>query len=392
MESDFYSKYVGQVFERLTIKCVVRVPKPKFVCECICGGSITTDVHSVLDSKTLSCGCIRKDRAKESGKKRIKSEGKAGQVFKNKANLEFEIVQYVSSSKVLVRFLESGFEKWSAMKEINKGSIRDWISTPLKVKDDTPKIRRKRKTAVSVGDVYTNFYGCSYKITELLDNKLCKIKFTDEFGFEKVVARDNARLGIRNPFRRLVANIGYVGDGEYSSKSHRQLFTLWHNMITRCYDEDSLKKNVTYQGCSVVEDWHCFQNFAKWCETQNEYILNSDWCLDKDIIEKGNKVYSPDKCSFVPVCINNLFTLRVNKRGDYPLGVHRERRSGRFVAQVNIESKRVCLGRFDSVDEAFCAYKMAKERVIRSFAEKYKGEINNRTYDSLSKWTVEVTD
>ena len=36
--------------------------------------------------------------------------------------------------------------------------------------------------------------------------------------------------------------------------------------------------------------------------------------LDKDILVRGNKLYSPDTCLFVPQEINNLLTVQ-NKRG-----------------------------------------------------------------------------
>ena len=43
--------------------------------------------------------------------------------------------------------------------------------------------------------------------------------------------------------------------------------------------------------------------------------------IDKDILYKGNKIYCPEKCIFVPFSINSLFTKRQNRRGDYPIGV-----------------------------------------------------------------------
>ena len=43
-----------------------------------------------------------------------------------------------------------------------------------------------------------------------------------------------------------------------------------------------------------------------------------DIVLDKDILVKGNKKYSEDTCCFVPVELNNLFTLNKAKRGELP--------------------------------------------------------------------------
>lgn len=50
------------------------------------------------------------------------------------------------------------------------------------------------------------------------------------------------------------------------------------------------------------------------------------------------------------------------------------------------------LGRYHTVEEAFYAYKKAKELHIREVAEKYKGDISPRVYDALINYTVEITD
>lgn len=388
---DFYSKHIGEVYGRLTIVGVVRNPKPKFICSCSCGNETTTDVHSVLAGKTQSCRCLQKELIRENGKNNIRPAVAIGEIFKNKKGLDFEIVQYVTSNKVKIKFVESGFEAWSAVKEIKKGSIRDWIATPLLPAAKYIKTGRKRKAAMEVGQILENFYGCKYEVIELVDGNYCKIKFLDSFVYEKVVLKSDAKRGIRNPYRKSVAGVGYIGEGVHNSVTSSQLFMVWSNMLTRCYDEESLKKHITYVGCSVEDTWHCFQDFATWCEAQPEFMNNRDWCLDKDIIERGNKIYSPHKCSFVPTCINNLFTLRGNKRGEYPLGVH-QAPYGRFVAQINRDNKRVCLGRFDTPEEAFLVYKSAKEEVIKKLATDYKGSINNIVYESLINWKVEVTD
>lgn len=43
--------------------------------------------------------------------------------------------------------------------------------------------------------------------------------------------------------------------------------------------------------------------------------------LDKDILFKHNKIYSPEKCCFVPSCISCLFTKSDKARGNYLIGV-----------------------------------------------------------------------
>lgn len=389
-KQDFYAKHIGEVYGRLTIVDVVRNPRPQFISDCECGGSVTCDVFSVLHKKTQSCGCLKREILIESGKKNLRPL-QIGLVFKNKKGLEFKIVEYVKSTKVKIEFVGSGYTTWAATKEIKNGSVRDWIAYPLLDGKYKPKTTKKRGPGVAVGEMIENFYGCKYEVIEVYA-RTCKIKFLDSFGYEKVVLKNDARRGIRNPYRKSVAGVGYIGEGKYSSVNAQQLFMIWSNMLVRCYDEESLKKNITYTECSVDERWHCFQDFAAWCEAQPEFIKNKDWHLDKDIKYRGNKIYSPETCSFVPRDINNLFTLRGNKRGDCPLGVHWDNKKETYVAQVNKDQKRKFLGYFPDTDSAFAAYKQAKEEVIREMAEKYKDGICSNVYDSLINWKVEVTD
>lgn len=389
---DFYSKYIGEVYGRLTIVGVIRNPKPKFLCICSCGNETITDVHSILASKTQSCRCLQKELIRENGKNNIRPAVAIGEAFTNKKGLDFEVLEYVTSNKVKIKFLASGFEVWSAVKEIKKGSIRDWIATPLLPKPVYQRSTRIKKPTVNVGDIYTNHYNCSYEVLELLPDQMCRIKFLDEFGHVRVVPRSDAKKGVRNPFNRNISGVGYIGEGDFSPKVDRQVFNLWSNMLARCYDSESLIKQPTYLGCEVHEKWHCFQNFARWCYCQREFVENEDWCLDKDILFKGNKLYSEDTCAFVPRDINNMFTLRTRKRGDFPLGVHWDNKKERYVAQVNKDRKRKFLGYFNDTESAFAVYKEAKENCIKEVAENWKNKINPRVYDSLINWKIEVTD
>lgn len=141
-----------------------------------------------------------------------------------------------------------------------------------------------------------------------------------------------------------------------------------------------------------MKRWHNFQNFAEWCYTQKEYVENKDWCLDKDVLVKGNKLYSEDTCAFVPRDINNMFTLRIRKRGDCPLGVHWDNTKEKYVAQVNKGHKRTFLGYFTDPLPAFAVYKKAKEDCIKEVAELWKNKIDPRVYKALINWTIEVTD
>ena len=78
-------------------------------------------------------------------------------------------------------------------------------------------------------------------------------------------------------------------------------------MLERCYSQKTQEKHTTYKECSVSEEWYNFQNFAEWMDKNYNYETMQKWHLDKDILFKGNKIYSPERCAFVPQEINVLF-------------------------------------------------------------------------------------
>lgn len=61
-------------------------------------------------------------------------------------------------------------------------------------------------------------------------------------------------------------------------------------------------------------------------------------------------------------------------------------------AYIVIKAKQVYLGYYDTAEEAFNAYKKAKEANIKSMAEEYKDRIPKEVYNSLLNYTVNITD
>ena len=163
----------------------------------------------------------------------------------------------------------------------------------------------------------------------------------------------------------------------------------WTNVLVRCCDESYKEKKPTYKDCTICEEWKLFSNFKKWFD--ENYV--EGYALDKDILVKGNKVYSPYTCCFVPMGLNSLLTKRDNHRGDYPIGVLKPKR-GRFIAEFTKNKKRCIVGRYDTPEEAFYAYKEAKEKHIKDVAQEYfnKGLIAENVYQALLNYEIEITD
>ena len=119
-------------------------------------------------------------------------------------------------------------------------------------------------------------------------------------------------------------------------------------------------------------------------------------CLDKDILCKGNKIYSRDTCVFVPQRINSLFTKCDNARGDNPIGVHPTLSGNYQVCCNNGYGKSICLGTYKTKEEAFRVYKEYKEKVIKETIDSYKGKIPEPFYSRLREamynYEVEIDD
>lgn len=185
--------------------------------------------------------------------------------------------------------------------------------------------------------------------------------------------------------KKLVYGVG-IADVNYARGT--TFHSVWKGMLERCYSPRLHEKEPTYFGCSVCPEWLYLSNFKEWFD--ENYIKG--YQLDKDILTKGNKIYSPDTCCFVPREMNSLLIRNQSRRGSYPIGVHRK--GSVYIAQINRCNERICIGRFDTPESAFHAYKKAKEQYVKELAEKYykEGKITERVYRALLAYEVEITD
>ena len=167
-------------------------------------------------------------------------------------------------------------------------------------------------------------------------------------------------------------------------------------MLERCYDPKYQEKYPTYKDCIVEEYLLNFQHMCEWLE-ENYYEIPSEvMCLDKDILCKGNKVYSRETCIFVPERINSLFVKRDNGRGDCPIGVD-PTLSGSYQARCNNGyGKQIYLGSYLTKEEAFRVYKQYKEKLIKKTIDSYEGKIPEPHYSRLREamynYKVEIDD
>ena len=248
-----------------------------------------------------------------------------------------------------------------------------------------------------VGEIFKTKNCGNLLVTKYINYENVYVRFIDT-GYETVARIDHIRDGsVRDKYLPTVYGIGVLGDeiakvnGEHTSEYKR-----WSSMLMRCYDDKFHSRFQTYVGCSVSENFKFFSYFKEWSNKQIGANALDDkgnpFALDKDILVKGNKIYSEDTCCFVPHEINSLLTSSKAKRGLYPIGVSYEKRVNKYIATSVFESKNKRLGYFDCAEEAFNAYKQAKESFVKEQANKWKGQIDERAYLALINYEVHIDD
>lgn len=233
----------------------------------------------------------------------------------------------------------------------------------------------------------TNNFG-NIEILEYTNSRKVLVRFV-RTGNTKYVSMNNIRSGA--VCDREAPNLYGVGFTDVPSRVDLRLYGIWNGMFSRCYNSKYHEIYVSYKDCEVIGDFKYLSKFVEWCKLQKGFNQEG-FQLDKDILVKGNKFYSPETCCFVPKDLNTLLTHRRKDKGLYPVGVSYKPRINRYIAQISKFKEVIHLGCFATPEDAFYAYKEAKEGYIKEVAELYKNQIDPKVYEALLKYEVSVDD
>ena len=393
---------------------------------CSCGHESDINVYSILYGLRTSCGCHKRPKLQEVlevkrySKLTVIGRGKTVSVVNCLCDCgvekEIPIVRLLNGDsktcgcrigtvtnkmrcidlKVFGRLTVLG-----ASKDCDKvsckcdcGTIKDVATSSLLNNDTRSCGCLSRELAIKRGyDSGTMYVGYRNKSTkgdwfEVVNYKNCDV-VTIRFDcnrYETTASAGNVRKGeVRNVFRKKVCGIGYFGEGQFTSKD--KAYTHWGHMISRCYSDNY---GETYKNAFVDERWHNYQIFALWFHAN--WVGNLDVALDKDLLVKGNRIYSEDTCSLVPENLNNFTCTSDAIRGESPLGTTNS--NGKTIAQIYVYGCHETIGLFCSEQEAFNAYKKRKEEVARIYADDYfsKGLIQEKLRDALYNYKVSIDD
>lgn len=241
-----------------------------------------------------------------------------------------------------------------------------------------------------IGGIYrSNRFG-SFKVIEYISNAEVLVRFIDTGYITEATAHNIRRGLVKDKLMPFVLGEGFCNVPTIDGNGKKlKEYRLWLSMLTRCYDDKYLNEYPTYKDCCVSDGFKNFSIFKGWCDSQ---LFIDGYVLDKDLLVKGNKIYSEDTCCFVPEAINLLIINNKTSRGDYPVGVTKTSEN-KFRARLNKGKGNVVhLGYHKTPEDAFNAYKNAKESYIKEVASKWKDKIDPRAYEALMNYQVEITD
>lgn len=239
--------------------------------------------------------------------------------------------------------------------------------------------------------------GSRCKCIDYRTRKDCDFKFMDEHQFiiKNRSYGDFLNGSLKNPYSLSVCNIGYIGNG-YNYSDKPEAYKIWSNMIHRCYQtRTDRRRDINYKKCIISGDWQNFQNFVDWYDNNIKlYMLDDTPCIDKDLLYKNNRIYSPKTCLLIPEEINIFMTNSKFKRGEFPIGVYFDKDSNNFKAQCNDPLNRYSrnIGRYNTAEEAFYAYKNRKEQYAKDLANCFYGKIDIKAIQALQNYTVDIND
>lgn len=250
----------------------------------------------------------------------------------------------------------------------------------------------KKPTKVEVGTIYSSNSHGDCIVIEYKSAFEVYVKFLNSGSVSKVAA-GNLRKGlVRDFLGKTVFGVGYFGVGPHLARypgrggACTKEYNTWNSMMMRCYGSNrdaSMLRN--YGDCIVCDEWHNYQTFADWCQTQPEMLCEGS-SLDKDILVKGNREYSPENCCFVPSAINTAVTSAKHTNTTGSAGVWNQ--NGSFVAEITLCGEGFAIGSFDTLDKAAYMRKSIKEAYIRGLAYVHKDKMSAKAYEQLKDWSL----
>lgn len=153
------------------------------------------------------------------------------------------------------------------------------------------------------------------------------------------------------------------------------IYARWRSMFNRCKGKP--RPTRAYDNCEIDEKFKYLSDFIAWSKTEGFSPENSKLAhLDKDIKIRGNKLYSPDTCVFVPRTINSIIVDLGKQNEDYPAGVIKRKSNwtGKpfLTGCLMNKGKMQYLGVRETPEECHALWQSAKAEIILDLLPEYK--------------------
>lgn len=184
---------------------------------------------------------------------------------------------------------------------------------------------------------------------------------------------------------------------DYNTVKGNPAYTIYEGIYARCYGDDSRFVNQCYDDACMCDEWKNSRDaFIEWYSANYYECDGERMAVDKDLLCRGNREYSPDKCCLLPETINSALASATKRRSRYKsvrryaIGVDYDKARDKFFARITPfgHDKQVKLHYWDTEEEAFQEYKLFKESEIRILALRYRDKIPDRLFDALIKYEV----
>ena len=249
-----------------------------------------------------------------------------------------------------------------------------------------------KKLENMVGQTFLSNHSGYFIIIEYNNKKDVTVRFINTGYITKTQLGSIRRGEVLDPYAPRVYGVGITGTKYPCSVNGSVIkeYTVWADMLKRCYDPKEHARYPGYAGCTTSDNFRYYEYFYEWCHNQIGFN-NSSWHLDKDLLFKGNKVYSEDTCVFLPAEINTALTSANTIRGELPIGVQHSQ-AGNYISSYNLGGIHYHGGTFYTVEDAFFHYKQAKEQYLQHLAYLWEPYIDPRAFLALMHYSVNMCD
>lgn len=320
-------------------------------------------------SVSANVGNIRTGKIADKTCYRIPADMAVGYVHKTNKGESVVVIKYFNKTKVLVEFVGTGEQTYTTTLILRKGSLVGEGYTPLDM----------RKGCVHI----TTNYG-SLEIIEYLHAGAVTVKFLDTGCVRHNISSnciregrvmDKTKLRVTVLDKELVYGIG-VNDADYAIRKNKPI-SEGGKEFWRCpyYSKwkDMLKRCYCPSSLKKDPSYKDCIVCEEWLTFSNFklWMEKQDWQdkqLDKDLKVLGNRVYSPDTCMFVTCKVNTI----INSKFDLSVGASSKASSTKYYASCSNPfdlGKDIYLGTFNSVAEANSAHRVKKVSYVKKVAK-----------------------